>query len=325
MTQLSQDLQDLLGAVKERCLKGQPLVEGFAYPLFGQNHNRTVAVVGSCFVLAAETERLLFSASHVFRGRTKPVVFAGSPTTTGDARVIVRGTLCTSSMGPLDDEPFDVSVVRLRAESISELATSPVVSLDQIDLEPTRSDVLLEAKDPLTMYCLLGFPTSRAKDRGRDRSSGAILEAYWSFAADLSVYTKANVDPRTHLLIPMSREGVLDKNDRFVLANAPQGMSGGPVWRFRFFLHTGVIEPKLVGILTEYRRDIQCAVASRIWVALNLARRAFPHLSQRLPIATTFPEPDLFFSAKSFAVLGYFIGFAIGGRSATSSNRAVRN
>jgi hypothetical protein len=298
VTQLTQDLQDLLGEVKKRYLEGAPLAERFVYPLFGKNDNRTSSVVGSCFVLAVGAERLLISASHVFRGRSKPLIFmGGSPATGNEHVVVVQGTLCTTSMGPLDNEPHDVAVVRLRAESISEMGNLPVVSLEQIDLEPSESDILFEAKDPLTMFCLLGFPSSLTKERGRGRNSGATISVgYWSFAADLSEYTKAHIDPRTHLLIPMPREDVISTNDRFVLAPKPQGMSGGPVWRFRFFSHTGVIEAKLAGILTEHRRDIECAVASRVWVALNLARRAFPHLSQLLPVATSFREPDLFSS-----------------------------
>jgi hypothetical protein len=44
---------------------------------------------------------------------------------------------------------------------------------------------------------------------------------------------------------------------------------------------------------TEYRRDLSCFVGSRIAVAFNLMRKAFPDLRQWLPAPPSY-EPDIF-------------------------------
>ena len=94
----------------------------------------------------------------------------------------------------------------------------------------------------------------------------------------------------------MSRNVINERGD-FILTPKPQGISGGPVWRVRFSREGLALDARVVGIATEYREIAKCAIATRIWVAVNLARSVFPDLARHLPRSTTFREPSLFSGA----------------------------
>ncbi|HUP61403.1 MAG TPA: hypothetical protein VNA69_13385 [Thermoanaerobaculia bacterium] len=161
--------------------------------------------------------------------------------------------------------------------------------MDLIDVEPRQSDVRFDVSKEMTAYCVLGFPASKNKPLAPGRLSRGVLFGHWSDVCDISDYVTAKADVRTHLVVPMARNGMND-DERFVVAPKPHGMSGGPVWRVRFRLPDLAITIRLVGMAVEYRKDIESAVALRIWVIMNLIRSAFPDLADKVPRATTFAE-----------------------------------
>ena len=191
-SQLSNDARQLHEFFTARSAEAMAVIKQFVYPLFGKSNSGKATVIGTCFVLAVGSERLLVSAAHVFRGVGDSLALIGVEN--GVARVIPpKGALIRSSISDAEGDPFDLAIVRLRPAVVEQFATLPAVTLAQLDMEPQLSDIGPDVGGDLTFYCVLGFPSAMNKlsvPRGKE---SAAVAGYWTAHGDRSDYVKAGM------------------------------------------------------------------------------------------------------------------------------------
>ena len=219
-----------------------------AIPIFGSKE--PPGVIGSGFVISSGDDDVLVTAGHVLE-ECLPQVKEGITTATGwlfktsHEAVPIGGGITYTRSG---NKSFDMGIVKLhdQVRTGAEWQTVP------------RSIIEAGLAEPLTgLYVVIGFPLSRSKFRPSLKRSDTVLMPIFATPANASKYLELGFDPTHNLLLNYERSNA-DGSRKF----EPIGMSGGPVWGFRF--NEGVIQWSLEAMLIERYKNQQVLRCMRV-------------------------------------------------------------
>jgi hypothetical protein len=222
-------------------------------------------LVGSGVPFETANRRFLLIAAHVLKRLPDSVLI-----TTGGSS-LVRFPFGSSSFDflPGRSVDVDVAILSLPEEAGRELAL--------------RFSYCSEAEigtvapyDPLTLYCLVGYPHSKNKPLPRSfdmitaRPIFVILREFVS----LDHLRHGGKRDAIHFGLSLQAKQVRQFDGSRMNIPALQGMSGSGIWRIQLDGSTGkVSRPELVGIFIEYHRHHHTIVATRIECALALVAK----------------------------------------------------
>ena len=130
-------------------------------------------------------------------------------------------------------------------------------------------------------------PASKNKDIDKQRRSFKRKPAsYSSNILPPSTLGKLGVEPASHLLLGFDKKKSRNTAGRTITAPDPNGMSGGPLWRFEIYKDQKLTS-RLVGILIEWRTEVKGMLAIRMPILLAGIAYNYPHLIHVIPKTRT--------------------------------------
>lgn len=223
-------------------------------------------LVGSGVVVRGTRAAVLLTTAHVVDDLgTGPAYFGCGGVVVSLPRQRYTSPLPTSGMR--DDDLVDLACFVLEPEHLAALGPTDALWPHQLELAPPTSD----AYDALLVG---GFPATRqprrlseviAPDGTRELDYRAIPLQLLSEEHPRAAYEARGLDPRTHLLVRYNPKDFWRGDAPTIGPNLP-GVSGGGVWRLPGFYRMPAIEPRLVGIVTDWLRgaDLKGVRATRL-------------------------------------------------------------
>jgi len=239
-------------------------------PLFNIPPGKRPACVGTGFFVSVGATSYLVSAAHVFDYITKP----GSLHYYVNANILrnVSGRLLSSKIPPggvRKDDRFDVGVIRLVGPRLPPYREIEKVSLS---LSALRSFGPLRGQK---QYLAIGFPESRSRPNPRDRELNSKASAFSAMSAELGMYSRLGVSPKSHIVLSVDVERMVAPNGSVQAIPDPHGMSGSPL--FLLYDDAGPNDPQVTpvtGVIIEHHRKTKAIVATDISYVIDLIRRA---------------------------------------------------
>lgn len=237
----------------------------YTFGLYGIRPNRMPQLVGSAFVVEVKTAEFIVTAAHVLRANRASNLLAGVRTLNPlEGGEIFRG------------EEFDIAVIPVRPDLHGALADVARVRLDLVDVNDTPV--------PGVLYSFTGYPASRNKADLRAKEVTNEPTLITAPTGPLAVYEALGVNPETHIAIEYRQTEWRDLRTKNIAAPAPQGMSGGAIWRIGTpaDVARGVLGERLIGVGIEHRNGMLVGV--RIALALAIIGHAMPELRPMIPM-----------------------------------------
>lgn len=242
------------------------------HPMLVMREKRPPQHVGCCVLLAIGEARFLLTAAHVLdEFMDKPIHIAAA----GEVRHILghfKRTLPIKGQRRRTDR-IDAGVLRF-ANEIPELEGSFLALRD------------VNARDglmPKGNYMLFGHPASKTRS---DRATMRVRSGYFQYAGpnvSPARYSLSDVSPLTHVAIHFDIHRTTYQSG-VATAPSPLGASGSGMFWLPFLDDpTRVDDPKLVGIFTDFQRQRQLLLGSRINYHFELIRVGWPEFGSLLP------------------------------------------
>jgi hypothetical protein len=237
----------------------------FATGIYAVRPNRMPQLIGTASVIRIRDRDFIITAAHVLRSNRNKIsnVFAGTHT----LQPLEGGCVYRS-------EDVDVAIIPVEPTLHEAIADVPRLRAEDTDVNDIPA--------PGVLYTFTGYPSSRNKPNLREKHISNEPTLLTSMSVPLAKYKSLGITPETHIAIFFRQQRALSwgSDDN---APAPQGMSGGPVWRLGTpqDVATGVIGERVIGIGIEYRQDTLIAI--RIAVAFAIIANVVPELAQLVP------------------------------------------
>lgn len=258
----------LRDVIRELHDKAGTFARRFTRPVYGVDARSLPDHIGTCLLLEVDGAKYVVTAAHVVDhnenttlyvlGETEPVIMVGPC------------RLSTPPGGIREKDKIDIAVIRLTPETVDQIGSAEYLTPDKFDCGGFV---------PSNLCMALGYPNSRQKQRNPDQPG---LRPKPVSIANLSVpaASKASigVSDATHVLVKYDRNNAIHENDIVDTGPDPRGMSGGGIWsvvnlRDTEAVANGTADPKLVGILIEFRSAQQVFLATRISIVVETIRR----------------------------------------------------
>ena len=247
-------------------------------PIYRSEGRRHPRFVGTGVLLRIADRVVLVTAAHVVdHAADGPLLFAPGQ----KLQSVPREFYATvPPNGERSADKFDLAVIALGADLESELNLAhPLAETEIRSFE--RPELAVGRK---TRYLVMGFPRSRQPRLPAGRVINAIPLHPIVIAREESAYSGLGAAPDKHLLLEydLADFSLERKGD---LLSAPNGMSGGGVWRIDSPPTDDDARLSLVGIIIEHHaHPHHTMVATRIGVAFDGIAHLFPELATRLAL-----------------------------------------
>lgn len=212
-------------------------------PVYTVDTSRIPSSWGSAILLEVGHIRFAVSAAHVFdRRHSADLYIHGS-----DAIVPLLGTFTRLSRegSRPDNDPIDITFVRLHETTANAIDGKAFVRWDEIDHEgrgPSRDHFLL-----------LGFAETKMRDALHGNELRAPATRFGAKECPIDAYSSLGHDVRSSLLLGFDKKRMWDEKSQ-VTAPSPNGMSGSGIWRAGPHVMTATASPKLTAIFIEWHR-----------------------------------------------------------------------
>ncbi len=216
-------------------------LERHVVPIFHGSDEGTLQPAGSGVLVRLGSRAYLVSAAHVL-DHCEFGVFV--PKTTHLVEPLENTPILTGlrAGASRDDDRVDVGFVRLTTAEKEDF-NERLLDLDVVSGPPMPIAT--------TFFVALGFAL---KSHTANRSTKTIqsqITCFMTGLAEESVYERAHVDPRSHILLRFDQRSVATKSGRGSLPDM-KGISGGGVWPVRVDLSDSVAQiPLFGGIVIE--------------------------------------------------------------------------
>ncbi|MEO6994095.1 MAG: hypothetical protein ABI273_10720 [Lacunisphaera sp.] len=218
-------------------------------PIQQQIDRRRFDHFGSSVLLVVEGKHLLISAAHVFHG--KDLWMFGEPENIPFDGISFHAT--SLDLASAQNDSADIAFAELPDEITQRLKNK--------GFEPLQMhDTAYISRPSNGRAAFSGFPCTKSDFQiglQRMKLQPAFVEGSLLSSEEL---TAEGFEPETHLAIPYRRKEQVDhRTETRITGMEPQGMSGGPVWRF------GVDgAPWLAGIGFKFDETREILVGTRI-------------------------------------------------------------
>ena len=230
---------------------------------------------GSAFLLKIRTTTLVLTAAHVYYRRHElPLYLPGAV----HPEPIEGTAIFTGPREKIDHPDFglDVAIVVLTPAAASRCSGTTALSIDDLDVndQPAKQ----------VQYGFVGYPGSE----NQPRSDFKILQTSYYYggqpAASLE-YDLLGVRPQTHFVMTFDDQAMVDRRGNVTQVPAPNGMSGGPVFRLGSFseIDQQLAQPKVIALTVEWWKSRSVLSGVRIGIAVEMLRNYFPELVRDIP------------------------------------------
>jgi hypothetical protein len=232
--------------------------------IHARRSNGLSQLIGSAFIIRVRGRDFVISAAHVLRENKSSNLFCG----TRALQPLEGGSIYRS-----DD--VDVAVIPVKPRLHDALLDVPRLRPEDTDVDDTPQ--------PGVLYTFAGYPSSRNKPNLATKEISNQPTLFTAHSAPLPWYTRLGLTPETHIATRFPVRQAREFHSPSVAAPAPQGMSGGPVWRLGTpaEISSGLIGERVIGIGIEYRQET--FIATRIAFAFAIIETIAPELAQLLP------------------------------------------
>lgn len=238
--------------------------------LFQEKKPNVPAPVGSGVLFKASNMLFLLTAAHVadeFHGKLALLGCA-------ESLLPIRGMVHASTLpasGSREDDSLDFAVMRIDGQQpdiLKNLAATP------LDIYDPPAD-LVHGKG----LVFSGFPSRNYRIVGKKtiESKPLIAETH---GAPPDWYQRLHLPAKDHILMSWFNTAHSDKGLNRTISL--RGMSGGGVWLVPALIGepwptlSPFVQPKLMGIFTEHRKDRAVLLATRICLPLALIMKNYP-------------------------------------------------
>ena len=121
-------------------------------------------------------------------------------------------------------------------------------------------------------YMVVGFPSSKNRANPAHQTVDARAYSYRSDSISDESYINFQINPSTHVALPLDLGKGFDTQDRKVAFPGPHGMSGSPIWLIYDDAENARSMFPVVGVAIEYRKSEQILVATDIAFLLDLIK-----------------------------------------------------
>jgi hypothetical protein len=233
-------------------------VSRYIVPIFADINGAPVSM-GTGFLVNTGQDHILVTAAHVLDRLTRlPHYFYVEQKV---KRALTPPVLVSKlpPSGDRADDLVDVGVVILRNEG---LPPYPAVGRDSMPPNLISPYAMPRAGKK---FAFLGYPSTKGKADRAALDLRSASYAYLSGPAPAETYTKLDLNPRFHIVLPFSKRGVVDLDGKSFNFPKPNGISGAPLWELQKPEAGG---RKVVGIMIEHRRQKGVLVATDIAAVL---------------------------------------------------------
>ncbi len=196
------------------------LLTNFSIPLYLNERGRPTPF-GTGFFVKHNDDIYLVTAAHVLdKAKSHELYYYTSPS---DIRYLSGSMVRSKNNGDRRNDHIDVGVVKMNGGI---LPPYPDVNKHPIDITYlTPSHLPRSGKH----YSFTGFPATKSKVSNFNKSIKVTTYSYRSDSIPESEYAQYNINPDTHLVLPLNTKKGYDKNGNLMHFPKPQGMSGAPV------------------------------------------------------------------------------------------------
>ncbi|KGK43321.1 hypothetical protein LH51_00805 [Nitrincola sp. A-D6] len=228
--------------------------------VFRAKNQSTPEFIGSGILLNGNQGVYLITAAHVmdhFKEEIYPL-FLDCGT---DGRLVqisgYESCSYTEDFVKRSDDDFDISIVRIGNEMLTDLNFECIVGIDKIDVSIDH--------DPSLGYFCVGIPSKKGNKSIDEKSEIINPEPYGICGSEVDeiIYSKVGVSKSTHLAISFNAKKAYSTDGTRFAAPALNGLSGAPIWGLRK-VSDGQVKAVVVAILIEYhQRDIKAVLGTR--------------------------------------------------------------
>ena len=233
-------------------------------------------LIGTGTLLVVEQTRFLITAAHVIDIAANGTLLVGNQK--GFRKIRGYGKATRPVSGSRRDDRIDTAVIKLTED------TAAFIEELHVPLPVNYADVngSFHSGEP---YEFSGYPWRKVH---LEKTKGILETRPYAFRLESipeADYAVLSITPHTHIAVKLDLKQVTDESGRTVAAPNPEGMSGGPVWRYTptDFGKRLIWTPTLAGIAIEYISKKQTLIGVRINAALEGIRRLAPNLSASIP------------------------------------------
>ena len=234
-------------------------------------------LIGTGTLLIVEQTRFLITAAHVTDIAVNGTLLVGNQK--GFQKIRGYGKATQHVSGSRQDDRNDTAVIKLTEDTVA------FIEELFVPLPVNYTDVNGSFHSGVP-YEFSGYPWRKVQ---LEKTEAILEPRLYTFRVESipeTNYGVLGIAPHTHIAVKFDPKQVTDANGRTVAAPNPEGMSGGPVWRFTPTDLGGrlIWTPSLAGIVIEYISSKQTLIGVRINAALEGIRRLSPNLSASIPV-----------------------------------------
>jgi hypothetical protein len=255
-------------------------------PIHAASDRDRPILTGTGTLLDFGKERFLVTAAHVYDEYTQRHMTLYIPAGANGVLVELSGQAFSTSIpksGKRTDDRLDLAFICLNSLLADEVAKAryflPFSLIDSND-----------RLTPASHYLFTGFPANRERTKYGQKKVASKRFGYTGQTVTPKRMHDLGIDQNTHIAVEFNRMETIDENNQPAPFPVPYGMSGGAVW-------TGDGDPslwfskapaRLVGIGIEVPESQNVLVAVRIHVVLAAISKAYPSLSDFVPLREGF-------------------------------------
>lgn len=233
--------------------------------IYGSDRNGRPSHIGSCVAIKHKEQYYIVTAQHVMEHNAETSLYIG-----GEDRLILIEGKVHSTLKDNSSIDLDLAIIPLSESVYRKIG-------DIYYLE--EKDMVLRDLEEYEKYCLaIGYPNSKNKyniSNGLNVISEPFIYSS-NIKTDEQVYRVTGTSSKYQVLLDFCQKKSKDENNLFVNSTSARGVSGGGLFLIenmhdpRFFLHELECTGKLLGILTEYRKNHRVLVYTKVSVVINI-------------------------------------------------------
>lgn len=253
-------------SLEELQVEALELLAAFSIPLYVDDGGRP-DLHGTGFFVRDRENCYLVSAAHVMdTAASRGLHFYSSPNV---LRRLTGELLRTPTPKGRGRDVFDIGVLKLSGD--------PVPPFPEVGKHAMDISYLYPERLPRTgrSYVLVGFPATKSRVNGRDRTARAAPFAFLAESLPERDYAGLGIDPRTHIAVAVDVKRGFGLDGIHKQFPKPQGMSGSPLTVF--FEDEGPASARVfpvVGVAIEHRKDKKVIIATDVSSVLDAIAHA---------------------------------------------------
>lgn len=191
------------------------IISSFVIPLYIE-HRKKPVLIGSGFFVETKENLVLASAGHVLdkiSART-PIFTYRKP----NEAIQLTGKRFISKSDSIDLGFLILENIGLPWPEVKKAACK----LEYLHAQRTPRE--------RRYYVIAGYPETKNRANPSNKTIKAIVHAYHAYSIPDSQYQEFNLDPATHVALPLDLKKGINPHGKHANFPRPQGMSGSPIW-----------------------------------------------------------------------------------------------